>query len=440
MNLLKLSWKNLLFKPGEMILSLILFALGVGLISFLLLLDHQVQDKFEKNLAGIDLVVGAKGSPLQLILNSMYHIDAPTGNIELKAAKPFLNPKNPLIAEAVPLSLGDSYRGYRILGTTHDFLELYQAQVAEGRLWADHFEVVLGATVAEKLDLTLGDEFKSTHGFIEDEQMEHDHSSDFKVTGILEATGSVADQLIITSVPTYWHVHGSELTEGEEGIEEDNGHVHHDHDHNHEHDHDDHQHEHSNVYLSSQELIEAEDEREITSLLLTFKGTNFQSLNLARNINENTDLQAASPAIEINRLFSLMDTGSQMLRILAIAIIFVSGLSVFISLYSKLRSRKYELAFMRVKGATRGQLFLLIILEGLIIAVLGTIVGLLLAHFSMFFLSGTMEENYKYSFAAFTFLTEEIWVFLVAVCIGFVASVIPAIQAANTDISDTLAK
>lgn len=432
MNLLKLSWKNLLFKPGEMILSLILFALGVGLISFLLLLDHQVQDKFEKNLAGIDLVVGAKGSPLQLILNSMYHIDAPTGNIELKAAKPFLNPKNPLIEQAVPLSLGDSYRGYRIVGTTHDFLELYEAEVAEGRLWSDHFEVVLGATVAEKLELSLGEEFKSTHGFIEDEQMEHEHASDFKVTGILEATGSVADQLIITSVPTYWHVHGAELAEEEEGTEEENGHEHHDHDHDHEHT--------NNVYLSSHELLDAEDQREITSLLLTFKGTNFQSLNLARNINENTDLQAASPAIEINRLFSLMDTGSQMLRILAIAIIFVSGLSVFISLYSKLRARKYELAFMRVKGATRGQLFLLIILEGLIIAVLGTIVGLLLAHFSMFFLSGTMEENYKYSFAAFTFLTEEIWVFLVAICIGFVASVIPAIQAANTDISDTLAK
>ena len=91
MNLIKLSWKNLTSKPLSMLLSLILFALGVGLISFLLLLNKQVQEKFEKNLAGIDLVIGAKGSPLQMILCSMYHIDSPTGNISIKEAKPFLN-------------------------------------------------------------------------------------------------------------------------------------------------------------------------------------------------------------------------------------------------------------------------------------------------------------------------------------------------------------
>jgi putative ABC transport system permease protein len=151
-------------------------------------------------------------------------------------------------------------------------------------------------------------------------------------------------------------------------------------------------------------------------------------------------MQAASPAIEINRLFSLMDTGEKMLRVLAIAIILVSGLSVFISLFSKMRSRRYELAFMRVKGATRGQLFMMIILEGLIIASLGTLIGLLLAHLSMYFLSGTMEANYRYTFTAFEFLISELWVILVALLIGVVASVIPAMQAANTDISDTLAK
>ena len=105
MNLFKLSWKNLVSKPLSMTLSLVLFALGVGLISLLLILNKQLQEQFDKNLAGINLVVGAKGSPLQLILSSMYHIDSPTGNIPIKSAKPFLNPNHPLIKTAIPLSM-----------------------------------------------------------------------------------------------------------------------------------------------------------------------------------------------------------------------------------------------------------------------------------------------------------------------------------------------
>ena len=120
MNLLQLSWKNLINKPLSMLLSLVLFALGVGLISLLLILNKQMQEQFDKNLAGIDLVVGAKGSPLQLILAGMYHIDAPTGNVPIQSAKAFMNPKHPLIKRGIPLSMGDSHQGYRIVGTTYD--------------------------------------------------------------------------------------------------------------------------------------------------------------------------------------------------------------------------------------------------------------------------------------------------------------------------------
>ena len=127
MNIFQISWKNIINKPLNTTLSLVLFALGVGLISLLLMLNKQIQDKFEKNLAGIDLVLGAKGSPLQLILSSMYHIDAPTGNVSLKEIRPFMNPKHPLIETAIPLSMGDSYRAYRILGTDQTILPLYAA-------------------------------------------------------------------------------------------------------------------------------------------------------------------------------------------------------------------------------------------------------------------------------------------------------------------------
>ena len=144
MNLLNLSWKNLVNKPMSMLLSLVLFALGVGLISLLLLLNTQIQEKFDKNLAGIDLIIGAKGSPLQMVLSSMYHIDNPTGNVSIKEVRPFLNPKHPLIKNAIPLSLGDSYGGYRIVGTLPKYLDLYNAEIGSGRMWEADFEVIVG--------------------------------------------------------------------------------------------------------------------------------------------------------------------------------------------------------------------------------------------------------------------------------------------------------
>lgn len=403
MNLIKLSWKNLAHKPLNTLLSLLLFGLGVGLIIFLFLLQTQVQDKFDKNLAGIDLVIGAKGSPLQLILCSMYHIDAPTGNISLEEAGPFMRPGHPLIEKAIPLSLGDNYKGYRIVGTNHDLLDLYGAKPAEGNLFEGEMEVTLGANVARELGLKMGDTFRSAHGLVNDETLEHTDAAPFTVVGILAPTGSVADQLILTPTESIWAVH-EEHHHHEEGEE-------HDHDH----------------------------ERQITSLLLQFKARNYQALNLARNINENTNLQAASPALELNRVYSQMGVGMDALQALAYVIVAVSALSIFISLFSSLRERRYELSLMRVMGASRKKLFALITMEGLLLAFLGFLLGFALSHGSMHLLAGFMKESYRYTFTGFTFLPAEVYVLIGALMTGFLAALLPAIQASRTDISRTLA-
>ncbi|MEZ4931318.1 MAG: ABC transporter permease, partial [Saprospiraceae bacterium] len=352
MNLLKLSWKNLLHKPLNLALTLILFALGVGLISLLLNLNTQLEENFNKNLAGIDLVLGAKGSPLQLILCSMYHVDNPTGNINIGKAKAFLNPKHPLIKDAVPLSLGDSYRNYRIVGTTYDILELYNAKLAEGDLWANNMEVTIGAAVADVLHLHIGDTFKSSHGLVEGIE-EHEH--DFKVVGILQPAGSVIDQLILCNTQSIWdsHEHQSAVGSGHSAEEAED-----------EHDHEGHDHSHDKVPPTSydsltlrnaatadrMELLNNED-KDITAILIKYKSrTNIQALNMGRNINENTELLAAAPPIEVARLQTNLGGGTKVLTQLAGVIVFVSGLSIFISLFSSLRERKYELALMRVMG------------------------------------------------------------------------------------------
>lgn len=426
MSILHLSWKNILNKPLNLVLNLVLFALGVGLISLLLLVNVQLEDKFEKNFAGIDLVIGAKGSPLQLILSSLYHLDAPTGNMPVSEAKAFLNPKHPIFKSAIPLSLGDSHKGYRIVGTNTGFIDLYAAKFADGKLFEENMEVVVGATVAKNLNIKLADEFKSSHGLIEDENLVHEDAAPFKVVGILEKTGSVIDQLIVTKTQSIWAVHDEHDHEAEESAEHDHNEA----EHNHEHD----------EAVHSEDLpLTSYEEKSITSLLVKFKGRNIQALNMARNINENTNFQAATPAIEINRLYTLLGVGEEALKAMALLIIFVSGLSIFISLFSSLRERKYELAVMRTLGARPGFLFQLIIFEGIIIAVLGYFCGIALSHGSMVLLADFLEKSYRYDFSAAIFLKEEIYIFGASLVIGIIAAIIPAFQASKTDIHATLA-
>ncbi|MBK8887389.1 MAG: FtsX-like permease family protein [Saprospiraceae bacterium] len=417
MSILQLAWRNIIKNPLNLLMSIILFGLGVGLISFLLLFNHQLKDKFDKNLAEIDLVVGAKGSPLQMILCNMYHVDNPTGNIPIKNAAPLLKDLHPLIKKA---------------------------KLNEGKFWAKDFEVTIGKSVAEETGLKLGDKFVSSHGFNADDHA-HDEQS-FVVVGILEGTGAVVDQLILTNTASIWLVHAGHGDEAEDNASEDNhnheaeGHEGHAHEEqaqtedNHEHG-DSHQHDNSNA-----DLLHHQDQ-EITSVLIQYKSrTNFQALNFGRNINENTEMQAASPAIEINRLYNMIGVGTEALRWLAILIAMVSALSIFISLFKSMRERKYELAIIRVLGAGRIKVFMLIILEGLILAIIGFLIGTALSHIGMELVAKYLKADFRYSFTGWKFLDEEWWVLGVSLILGIIASIIPAIQAANTDINKTLSQ
>lgn len=404
--MLKIAWKNIWHKPLSAILSLILFALGIGLVSFLSLFNYQAQEQFDKNLANIDLVLGAKGSPLQLILCAMYHIDNPTGNILLKDAAPFLNPNHPLIAQAVPLSIGDSYRGFRIVGTTNMFPALYQAEVQTGSLPTQALEVTVGHQVAQQLNINIGDTFSSTHGLIND-GMDNTHEQQFKVVGILQPSGAVIDQLIITPLESIWAVHES--------------------------------HQHSDNANESHEHEEDTTEKAITAILIKYKSkTNFNALNLPRNINANTTLQAAVPAMEMNRLYAMLGVGENALKALAMLIMIVSGISIFIALFNNLKERRYELALIRVLGATPLRLFTLILAEGIMITMLGSIIGFALSHISMQLFAKPLQAAYKYSFTGYCIAPEEQWIGLVAFVIGLLAAMLPAYMAYRTDISKTL--
>lgn len=397
----KLAWKNIWFKPLNTLLSLILLTASVAIISLLVLLQEQFEKQFSNNIDGIDMVIGAQGSPLQLILSAVYHIDAPTGNIDYAEAKTWMN--HPFVEKAIPLAFGDNYRGFRIVGSETSYIEHYGASLLQGKLFEQSFEVVLGSEVAQKMQLSVGDTFVGTHGDAEEGHVHDEHP--YVVVGILESTGKVIDNLIICSIESVWAVHDE-------------------HDHDHDHEAEDHVHE-----ISS----------EITAVLIKFK-SKMGLVTWPRLIPQNTKMQGALPAIEINRLFSLFGIGLQALEYLAYGIMLISGISIFIALYNRLRDRKYEFALMRVNGASRFQLLKLVLLESMFLCLVGFLLGIVISRIGLLLISSTTDDQFKMAFDPFVILWEKEGIlFAVTIFVGLLAALIPAIKAYSLNISKTLA-
>lgn len=432
----KIAWKNIWFKPLNTALSIILLTASVAIITLLILLQEQFEKKFSDNIDGIDIVLGAQGSPLQLILSSVYQVDAPTGNIDYTEAKKWM--KHPFVETAIPLAFGDNYRGYRIVGTTPDYLTKYGAEVSKGKVFDKNFEVVVGSTIAQKMGLKVGDKFFGSHGDAEEGEV-HDNQS-YIVSGIATQTGKVVDNLILCNIQSVWAMHDHEHTEGEE-----------EHDHAHEavtetHDHEGHDHEeaHSEEAHGHDHEHEAaapisEEGKEITAVLVKFR-SKMGIVTWPRIIAQNTKMQAASPAIEINRLFTLFGIGLDALKYLAMGIMIISGISIFIALFNTLKERKYEFALLRVNGASRLQLLSLVLIESLLLCVTGFVFGTIVGRIALVFISGSSEDEFKMSFNPFEFVWEkEGYLFLLTIFVGILAAVIPAVKAYSLNISKTLA-
>ncbi|WP_297869130.1 FtsX-like permease family protein [uncultured Flavobacterium sp.] len=414
----KLAWKNIWFKPLNTILSVVLLTSSVAIITTLILVEKQFEEKFSSNIDGVDLVMGAQGSPLQLILSAVYQVDAPTGNISYDSAKVWM--QHPFVQKAIPLAFGDNYRGYKILGTTPDYLEKYGAEISEGKLFEKNFEVVIGSDIAQKLSLKIGDEFFGSHGDAAEGEV-HEHYA-YKVVGIVKPTGKVVDNLILCTIPSVWQMHGSHGAE-ENPAHGEEGHVHVEGEEHHE----------------EADMTLDEPGMEITAVLLKFRNK-MGIVTWPRIIAQNTKMQVASPAIEVNRLFSLFGIGISALQYLAYGIMLISGISIFIALYNTLKERKNEFALMRVNGAKRLQLLKVVMIESLLLCVVGFVFGTILGRVGLSMLSNSAEEDFKMSFNPYEFIWEkEGTLFLLTIFVGFLAAVIPAVKAYNLNISKTLA-
>lgn len=442
-NTFTIVWKNIKQQLGAATLSILLTAFGVSILLVIAITGESFEKQIENNSKNIDLVVGAKGSPMQLILSSLYHVDNPTGNIPLAEANTIA--ENPLVDIATPISLGDNYKGHRIIGTDASFLELYELKITKGNIWKKSFEVVVGAEVANKQNLKIGDQIHSAHGLSPEAHVHDDHP--FTVVGILSFSNSVVDNLILTSLSSVWDVHG--ISHEDEHLHNDS-HNHEAHMHNHEehHHHDESNDDHIDEFVKEkptstegfvknigQELLQDQGV-EITALLIKYRSPAAISV-IPRIVNQNTQMQAASPALESSRIFSLLGVGLDSLTVLAYVVMMIAALSVFISLYNALKARKYDMAIMRTLGATKNKLFTIIIVEGFIITLIGGVLGLLIGHFILYYISNQTSQSADF-IEVFKFNIADIYVLIGAIILGIIAAIIPALKAYNTTISNTL--
>jgi putative ABC transport system permease protein len=401
MKLIALSFNYLWSRPLAAALNLLLLALGLASITLVLLTSTQIDRAFERDLSGIDVVIGAKGSPIQLILAGVFHIDTPTGNIPLAEVNALQ--KNPQVARVIPLSLGDSFRGFRMVGTTTGYVLHYGATLAYGALWKQPMEAVLGADVAASTGMAMGNKFVGSHGL---GMNGHAHGdSPYLVTGVLAPCGCVLDRLILTATESVWRVH-------EKAIEGD-------------------------TPLDDDDKKALEDDREITLALITYTSP-LAAVTFPRFVNTSTNMQAAAPAIEITRLLRMVGVGTEVLRGFGVVLLLTAGLSVFIALWNAVRERRADLAMLRMLGASPAKVAGLLVCEALWLAMLASVLGLLGGHLLTALVGSMLQAERSLPVTGWIWLIEE-WVIPAAAgFVAVVAALFPAVAAYRVDVHTLL--
>lgn len=401
MSLVRMAWRYLWSRPLVTILTLTGISLGVALICGVLTLRRETQRTFQQEAALFDLVVGAKGSPLQLVLSSVYHLDVPTGNIpyalyeKLKARRQ--------VALAIPIGLGDNYQGYRIVGTEPVLWKLTNVgsdkpffTLKDGRYFEKDFEVVLGAQVAENTGLKVGDSFVGTHGLVSMPGSEEHKEFPYHVVGILRPTGTAQDRAIFGTLGSIWRIHDREAQIHEE--------------------------------IRGETGEKPAKPRETTSVLIRLTSPGLR-LFIASDISKNTEGMAAIPIMEILRLYNdVLEPMQRTLLTVAGAVVIVACLTVLTTLYQSAERRRRDVAIIRCLGGRRYEVGLLMLLEATLLVLCGIFAGWLLAHGLLMAGAEIIRQRAGLLIHAWSIDDWELEAFgLVALC-GILAGLVPAIS------------
>ncbi len=396
MKSIALAWQYIRSRPLAAVLNVLLLALGLASINFLLLVQHQVQASFERDLQGIDVVVGAKGSPLQLILAGVFHIDVPSGNIPLADVQELA--KNAAVKTLIPISLGDSYAGYRIVGTTHDYLKLYGAKMDSGQMWSAPMQAVAGYSAAAAMGtagLQPGVPFIGNHGL---GAKGHPHGeSPYFLVGTLQKCDCVLDRLILTMTESVWQVHEKATA------------------------------------LDASDQKALEEDREVTMALIQYKSP-LAAVSFPRLVNTTTEMQAAAPAVEITRLFRMMGVGTDVLRGFAAVLLLIATVSLLIALWNALRERQADWAMLRLLGASPARVASVLVWQALLLTLAGGVLGLALGHLLTEVVGYLLAADRSIAITGWIWLPQQIGVLAGAVVMALLAALLPVWAAYQLDV------
>jgi len=379
------------------VLTALSIALAVGLWMSVWIIKNQSQQTFTSVNAGFDAVLGARGSKLQLVLNAIFHLEASPGNLPWSD---FLDiQKHPHVALAVPLAVGDNYRGYRLVGTTLDLFQ--RAEYAEDRKFAvekggrlfmpGYREAVVGSFVAQSLKLKPGEKFHPFHGLIFDEKQQH--AETYVVTGVLEPSNTPADRVIWIPL---------------EGIQNMSGH-------------------------------NPDAATDVSAVLVKLSSpvAGFQ-LDILYNKQGNR-LTFAWPTGKImSELFDKIGWFDRVLALVAYLVAFVAVMSVLVSLYNSMNERRREIAILRALGARRLTVFGAIVLEAAAITALGVLGGFVVYGAIATGVAGVIRAQTGVVLEPLAFSSVMLWAPGMMLALGALAGIVPAIKAYRTSVADHL--
>lgn len=420
MSLWHIAWSYLWNRKLTTSLTILSVALGVGLIYSVLTLREETRKRFEEEGQSFDVVVGAKGSPLQLVLSALYFMDVPTGNIKLADYEAIK--KHEDVAAAFPINLGDTYHGYRIVGTTPDLFDYTWTsassgetrkpfRLAEGAIFTKSMQAVLGSAVARTEGLKIGDTFIGAHGFTQmPEGMQELHEKNpYTVVGILEPSGSPNDRAVFCSMDSVWEVHGHH-GEGDGHREEGEAH-------------------------------EKDASSEVTAVLVSLQSPALR-FQFVEYVNETYNAMATIPINQIANLYmNVLGTVKSVLLAVGYLVVAISAISILIGLYLSIIQRKRDLAVMRALGASAYEIVGSVLIEAFLVTMLGILAGWLIGNLVAWGVGLYLQSRYGLSIGIFSMLTtEEIAAFSTVALVGIIAGIVPAWQAYRTDVARDLAE
>jgi putative ABC transport system permease protein len=431
-------------------LTAVSMALGVAVMIAVILIHAVTVRQFEQHAQGYNVIVGGKGGPLQLVLSTVYHLGMPLYPIPYTYYQKFLPGGQfaDVTELAIPVCLGDSYQArngtlFRVIGTTADLFDKIQYGARSdgtpikyefepgGRNFQSEnfFEAVVGSVVAAQARLNLGDQINPTHGLGAEG---HQHEG-FKVVGILKPTGTPNDRGVFINIEGFYLLegHASAPDEKPANEHEHKGEGEHAHEEEHDHDHE-HGHEHTPLPI---------DERRVTAILVV-TNTPFGPTVLDAAINKANDpiAQVVAPLREIQILLDrIVGPLRIVLLVMTVLIVIVAAVSILVSIYNSMSERSHDIAVMRALGASRGAVMTIILVESILLALLGGLLGVLLGHGMIGLASPYVVERTGVSLGLFEFDWQELVLIPGLVVLASLVGLLPAVAAYRTDVSKSLA-